>query len=150
MTVTLDLSLTPRPTSSLHELAVELYLGNDTGIGAVRCDVGRAPSGFGSSPDVEGGGSDSWSYDPKRRVLRWEVHAKARIGGAHTLKGSWSTTTTTGAPPRPARALQVTFASSASTFSGLRIDQLKVSAGESYKPYKGMRGRSIGKVEWRI
>jgi AP-3 complex subunit mu len=34
-------------------------------------------------------------------------------------------------------------------FSNLKVDQLKLT-GETYKPYKGVRGRSEGTVEWRV
>lgn len=33
-------------------------------------------------------------------------------------------------------------------FSALKIEQLKLT-GEIYKPYKGMRGKSVGDIEWR-
>jgi AP-3 complex subunit mu len=33
--------------------------------------------------------------------------------------------------------------------SALKVDQLKLS-GETYKPYKGVRGRALGRVEWRV
>lgn len=51
-------------------------------------------------------------------------------------------------PPRPSHALQVQFEIPSHTFSALKVDQLKVT-GEVYKPYKGVRGRSVGDVEWR-
>jgi hypothetical protein len=44
---------------------------------------------------------------------------------------------------------QVFFAMPAgASFSGLKVDQLKLS-GETYKPYKGLRGRAPGRVEWK-
>lgn len=33
-------------------------------------------------------------------------------------------------------------------FSGLKVDQLKVTT-EMYKPFKGVKVSSTGKVEWR-
>jgi AP-3 complex subunit mu len=149
-TAVLDLSLTPRLSggiTTLNDLAVELYLGHDQGISAVRCDVARGLGGFGAADEGNGGGGiGGWSYDPRRRVLRWEI-GTASSGTTCTLRGSWSAGPD--AAPRPARALQVTFGVPRTTFSALKIDQLKVT-GEAYKPYKGMRGRSTGKVEWRI
>ena len=54
------------------------------------------------------------------------------------------------AHPRPARAAQVSFALPAGAMlSVLKVDQLKLR-GETYKPYKGVRGRSFGRVEWRV
>jgi len=51
-------------------------------------------------------------------------------------------------PPRPSHALQIRFEIHSHTFSALKVEQLKVT-GEVYKPYKGVRGRSLGNVEWR-
>lgn len=50
--------------------------------------------------------------------------------------------------PRPSHALQIRFEIHSHTFSALKVEQLKVT-GEVYKPYKGVRGQSIGNVEWR-
>ena len=50
--------------------------------------------------------------------------------------------------PRPSRAFRVKFEVLQHTFSALKVDQLKLT-GEMYKPYKGVRGRSMGDVEWR-
>lgn len=49
---------------------------------------------------------------------------------------------------RPSHAFRVQFEIPQHTFSSLKVDQLKLS-GEMYKPYKGVRGRSTGDVEWR-
>ncbi|KAH9029713.1 hypothetical protein EDB84DRAFT_1495735 [Lactarius hengduanensis] len=46
------------------------------------------------------------------------------------------------AHPRPARAAQIS-----ALLSALKIDQLELS-GETYTPYKGVRGRALGRVEW--
>jgi AP-3 complex subunit mu len=60
------------------------------------------------------------------------------------------TFTSTDAHPRPARAAQISFALPSGTMlSALKVDQLKLS-GETYKPYKGVRGRALGRVEWRV
>ena len=50
--------------------------------------------------------------------------------------------------PRPARAFRIRFEIHQHSFSALKVDQLKLT-GEGYKPYKGVRGRCIGDVEWR-
>lgn len=49
---------------------------------------------------------------------------------------------------RPARAFRVTFEIPQHSFSSLKVEQLKVS-GELYKPYKGVRTKSAGDLEWR-
>lgn len=50
--------------------------------------------------------------------------------------------------PRPARAFRIRFEIHQHSFSALKVEQLKIT-GEPYKPYKGVRGRSEGDVEWR-
>ena len=98
-------------------------------------------------------------YLPARRTLRWSLASSASTtsGGAArsvsapgrtaTLRGTFSSSD---AHPRPARAAQISFALPAGVLlSALKIDQLKLS-GETYKPYKGMRGRALGRVEWRV
>lgn len=50
--------------------------------------------------------------------------------------------------PRPSHAFKVHFEIPQHTFSALKIDQLRLT-GETYKPYKGMRVRSDGDIEWR-
>lgn len=42
----------------------------------------------------------------------------------------------------------MTFQAPRVIFSGLKVDQLKVTS-EMYKPFKGVRVTSLGKVEWR-
>ncbi|KAH9032154.1 hypothetical protein EDB85DRAFT_1274262 [Lactarius pseudohatsudake] len=50
------------------------------------------------------------------------------------------------AHPRPARAAQISFVLPA---GALKIYQLELS-GETYTPYKGVRGRALGRVKWRV
>ncbi|KAL7282033.1 hypothetical protein ACG7TL_003500 [Trametes sanguinea] len=50
--------------------------------------------------------------------------------------------------PRPSRAFRVRFEIPQHNYSALKIEQLKLT-GENYKPYKGMRGNSLGDIEWR-
>jgi hypothetical protein len=49
---------------------------------------------------------------------------------------------------RAARAALILFALPV-LLSSLKIDQLKPSA-ETYKPYKGMQGWALGRIEWRV
>lgn len=83
---------------------------------------------------------------PARRTLRWSLPPTAS-GRNATLQGTF---TSADAHPRPARAAQVSFAMPpGALLSALKVDQLKLS-GETYKPYKGVRGRALGRVEWRV
>jgi AP-3 complex subunit mu len=136
-----ELTFTPR-AGALEDVAVELYLGS----GATGA----------TSTNATGGGE--WMYVPARRTLCWSLVSSASTtsgatrsvsapGRTATLRGTF---TSSDAHPRPARAAQISFALPAGTLlSALKIDQLKLSA-ETYKPYKGMRGRALGRVEWRV
>lgn len=86
----------------------------------------------------------SWSFDLRTLTLKWELK-NVQPSGNYTLRGTFTSTTQI---PRPSRAFRVRFDIMQHTFSALKIDQLKL-AGEMYKPYKGMRGRSAGDIEWR-
>jgi len=96
--------------------------------------------------DVGIGGSSgaSWTFDIKKRVLKWEIPSIPQ-SSSWNLRGSFTTPTIA---PRPSHALQVRFEIHSHTFSSLKVEQLKLT-GEGYKPYKGVRGHSIGNVEWR-
>jgi AP-3 complex subunit mu len=136
-----ELTFTPR-AGALEDVAVELYL-----------DSGATGA---TSTGATGGGE--WMYVPARRTLRWSLASSASTtsrasrsvaapGRTATLRGTFASID---AHPRPARAAQISFALPAGTLlSALKIDQLKLSA-ETYKPYKGMRGRALGRVEWRV
>jgi AP-3 complex subunit mu len=124
-----ELTFSPR-AAALDDVAVELYLG--AGASGATCSA------------VTGGGE--WTYVPAHRKLRWSLPPTAS-GRNATLRGTF---TSTDAHPRPARAAQVSFALPAGAMlSALKVDQLKLS-GETYKPYKGVRARALGRVEWRV
>ncbi|TFK43309.1 Mu homology domain-containing protein [Crucibulum laeve] len=142
-----DITLTSRlSTRPLENLVAEFNLGE--GSGAIKCVASRGLGGFGSRLGMESGVPGnigaSWAFDSNKKVLRWEI-TSIPPSSVWNLHGSFSTSTSV---PRPAHALQVRFEIQSHTFSALKVEQLKVT-GETYKPYKGVRGRSIGNVEWR-
>lgn len=59
----------------------------------------------------------------------------------HPARSTTSPSSTISAPVQRARR-------AAAPLSALKIDRLKLS-GETYKPYRCMRGRKLGRVEWR-
>ncbi|KAI0278659.1 clathrin adaptor mu subunit [Russula brevipes] len=124
-----ELTFSPR-AAALDNVAVELYLG--AGASGATCSA------------ATGGGE--WTYVPARRLLRWSLPPTAS-GRTALLQGTFASAD---AHPRPARAAQISFALPPSTLlSALKVDQLKLS-GETYKPYKGVRGSALGRVEWRV
>lgn len=143
--VTITSRLTTRP---LENVVVEFNLGE--GASAIKCIAARGTGGLGRGGvgpmDMGIGGSSgaSWAFDIKKRVLKWEI-ATVPPSSSWNLRGSFTTPTIA---PRPSHALQVRFEIQSHTFSSLKVEQLKL-VSEAYKPYKGVRGRSIGNVEWR-
>ncbi|KAH9991663.1 mu-adaptin 3 [Russula compacta] len=124
-----ELTFVPR-AATLDDVAVELYLG--AGASSATCSTSM------------GGGE--WTYVTARRTLRWSLSPTAS-GRTATLQGTFASAD---AHPRPARAAQVSFAlPPGALLSTLKVDQLKLG-GETYKPYKGVRGRALGRVEWRV
>ncbi|KAF8227969.1 clathrin adaptor, mu subunit [Tricholoma matsutake] len=146
-----EITLTSRLTTrAIEGLVAEMHLGE--GAGGIKCIAaqgsgagrfGRAMTGLDSGPAAVIG--TSWAFDSNRKMLRWEILA-IPPSSSWNLRGSFSTSLTL--PPRPSHALQIRFEIHSYTFSSLKVEQLRIT-GEVYKPYKGVRGRSIGHVEWR-
>ncbi|KAL0949818.1 hypothetical protein HGRIS_009853 [Hohenbuehelia grisea] len=151
-TCSFEFTLTSRlSTRAIENLVVEMYLGAH--VGGLKCVAGRATGGFGGSGGGgRGRGADmplagtgaSWAFDPKKQALRWEVPS-VPPSTTWSLRGSFNSQS---GAPRPAHALQIRFEIATYTFSALKVESLKVT-GEAYKPYKGVRGRSLGNIEWR-
>ncbi|KAF8974705.1 Mu homology domain-containing protein [Flammula alnicola] len=144
-----DITLTSRLNArNLENIVIELNLGEAAS--GIKCIAARGTGGLGrggvNAMDIGIGGNTgaSWAFDSKKRVLRWEI-SNAPPSSSWNLRGSF---TTPSIAPRPSHALQVRFEIQSYTFSSLKVDQLKIT-GETYKPYNGVRGRSIGNVEWR-
>ncbi|KAH7916717.1 clathrin adaptor mu subunit [Hygrophoropsis aurantiaca] len=136
---TIHLSLSSRlSTKPMENIEVELYLGDDAS--GAQCVTSSAGNGVGSVGGAEG----SWGFDSRKKVLKWEIPSIG-TSGSWVLRGSW---TSKSKAPRPAHALHIRFEIPAYNFSSLKVDQLRLS-GEGYKMYKGVRGRSLGSIEWR-
>jgi len=142
-----DITLTSRLTTRvLENVVVQLNLGE--GASSIKCTAARGTGGLGrgGAMDVGIGGSSgaSWTFDIKKRVLKWEIPSMAPSSN-WSLRGSFTTPTIA---PRPSHAFQVYFQIPSYTFSSLKVEQVKLT-GEDYKPYKGVKGHSVGNVEWR-
>ncbi|KAI0676750.1 clathrin adaptor mu subunit [Trametes maxima] len=124
----IDVSLSSRLTTrTMDSVTVELYLGE--GATGASCILSH---------------NASWSFNPKTQTLVWELKAVVP-SASYTLRGSFTSSALT---PRPSRAFRVRFDIPQHNFSAIKIEQLKLT-GENYKPYKGMRGSSLGNIEWR-
>ncbi|KAG8899137.1 hypothetical protein FRB99_006901 [Tulasnella sp. 403] len=89
----------------------------------------------------------TWAWEPKEKVIRWTIPSMIASGSSSTwsLKGTFVSTDTV---PRPSRSIMTSFRIPQLLFSGLKVEQLKVT-GEPYKPFKGVRTISNATVEWR-
>ncbi|VDC06235.1 unnamed protein product [Peniophora sp. CBMAI 1063] len=126
---TFDVVLTSRHIKPLEDVVLELHLGESAT--SASCTVGSGAE---------------WSYVPARQALRWAIPVVQQGSGRWALQGTFNSSDK---HPRPARAIRASYSVSASVHSGLKVDQLKMT-GETYRPYKGVRGRSDGQIEWRV
>ncbi|KAJ7590738.1 Mu homology domain-containing protein [Mycena floridula] len=129
-------------THTFDNLVGEIYLGQ--GAGAIKCTSSRGHGGFGNSTTEGKTSSSSWVFDSRRMVLKWEI-PHVPPSSTWLLRGSFTSSS------RPSRAINIRFEIASHTYSSMKVEQLKVSsAGEAYKPFKGVRGRSTCDVEWRF
>ncbi|KAI9456967.1 hypothetical protein BJY52DRAFT_1212705 [Lactarius psammicola] len=117
-----------------------------TAADAARLQV-QVPFTLRTSLAINHGGAFELSFTPRAGTLE-DVAVELYLGSGATgatCGGEWIGN----AHPRPARAAQIPFAQPADALLGaLKIDQLKLS--EMHRPYKGVRGRALGRVEWRV
>ncbi|GJJ07396.1 hypothetical protein Clacol_001598 [Clathrus columnatus] len=123
----ISFTLISRLSGKTMSVRVELYLGNGSTGANCTCSAGS-----------------NWGYDPSKMVLYWDMGTINPLS-TNTLRGTF---TSSAEQPRISPAIQAQFEIDQHTYSSLKIDQLKLS-GESYKPYKGVRSRSRGMVEFR-
>jgi len=124
----IDFSMTSRVSPrTMDNVIIEMYLGE--GCSGASCMVSNGAS---------------WSYDSRSSMLRWQIKSFPP-SQTFTLRGSFTSTIQ---HPRPSHALRIRCEINQHSFSGLKVDQLKMT-GEMYKPYKGVRGRSNVDIEWR-
>ncbi|KAG9041444.1 hypothetical protein FS837_012257, partial [Tulasnella sp. UAMH 9824] len=167
-------TVTPRSGSEQlkHRLGVEnvvLSLGLDSGAIGAFCTASfnSGGQGFGGSRDKEREerAAGVWAWEPNKKVrvmwnaeralltvplsktLRWTIPSLGAPSASSTwtLKGTW---TSTEQVPRPSRSIMMHFQTPHMLFSGIKVDQLKMTS-EVYKPYKGVKIASKAAVEWR-
>ncbi|KDQ07024.1 hypothetical protein BOTBODRAFT_39169 [Botryobasidium botryosum FD-172 SS1] len=132
--------LSTRPSVKVLESVVfTFFLGHTSTSANCSCLVGGGPIGMN-----DGKKEGSWNYDPRSQVLAWDIAQLTT--NPIILRGSF---TSTEPHARPARSVKIAFQMPRHSLSGLKVDQLKLT-GEMYKPYKGVRINSSGKVEWRM
>lgn len=132
------------------------------GLGSISVDARAAVSSSANSMSSRGGGSvsasggeeaGSWTYDARQGLVKWTV---PRLGtstggpGEVTLKGKVTAATSSVLASSLSSSVLTTFSlpAGSSSLSGLRVASLQVG-GVDYKPFKGVRGATRGRVEWR-
>ncbi|KAF9008839.1 Mu homology domain-containing protein [Cyathus striatus] len=144
--ITLTSKLTTKP---IDNFVAEIFLGE--GATGIKCISSKGRGGFGSHLNTTESGlltnaGASWTFDSRKKILRWEI-SNVPPSTTWNLQGSFNTQISI---PRPAHAIQLRFEIQTYTYSALKVGNLKVTADrETYKPYKGVRGKSTGNVEWR-
>ncbi|BEJ03325.1 hypothetical protein CcaverHIS641_0105000 [Cutaneotrichosporon cavernicola] len=116
----------------LDDVVISIFLGSTTtGISATPAGDRRPP---GQEGDGHVGGGTA-EFDPHTQVMKWTISSLLQHERSPSLTGSFVSTSC--ATPDPAFA--VAFNITNYTYSGLRVDQLKVSGDVGYKPFKGPR-----------
>ncbi|GMK59576.1 hypothetical protein CspeluHIS016_0801820 [Cutaneotrichosporon spelunceum] len=126
-----SLTLTSR-VPRLDDVVISIFLGSTT------TGISATPAGDRRPPGQEGDGyvgGGTAEFDPHTQVLKWSLASVLQNERSPTLTGSFVSTSR--ATPDPAFAVR--FKISNYTYSGLRVDQLKVSGDVAYKPFKGLR-----------
>ncbi|PVG04189.1 clathrin adaptor, mu subunit [Serendipita vermifera] len=100
--------------------------------------------GVTTSSWIPSGGGGTYTFDTRTGVLQWQIPALTRNISC-TLRGTFTSSLPT---PRPAPAIQVTFSQSDTSFSSLKVQDLRVT-GEMYKPFRGVRSHALGKIDVR-
>ncbi|KAI5448830.1 hypothetical protein NCC49_006334 [Naganishia albida] len=134
-----SLSLTSRVTTRpIENIVISLYLGDNVHHVSATPSGDSRGLGNGNAGAVLGCvGGGTWEFDPNRKVLKWIISALTSMEKSPSLVGSF--TTSDGAPAIPSPAFIVDFQIGQYSFSGVRVDQLKVQGDVANKPFKGIR-----------
>ncbi|ORX40010.1 putative adaptor complex subunit medium chain 3 [Kockovaella imperatae] len=155
-----SLTLTSRTNHRpIQDIVVSIFLGYGTnGVSATATGDKRAGGGdahgpgapvLGTKSEVGDGyvGGGTWEFDPHTQVMKWTISSLVSTERPPTLTGSF-TSSETHSTPSP--AFDIAFTIPNHSYSGLKVDQLKVSGDVNYKPFKGIRQIArAGKMEVR-
>lgn len=138
---------------------MSIFLGSSTVSVSATPSGDRPPLGHTVQEGVYDGrvGGGTFEFDPHTQILRWKLSSLLSTERNPTLTGSFSSSAlvTKPADSRTSRptldpSFSLHFGVSNYTFSGLRVDQLKVAGDVGYKPFKGVRtGAGAGRVDVR-
>ncbi|WOO77123.1 AP-3 complex subunit mu-1 [Vanrija pseudolonga] len=131
-----SLTLTSRMNAHpLEHITVSIFLGASTTSVSATATGEKPPlhTGESSAPAGRVGGG-TYEFDPNTHVLKWHLASLVASERSPSLTGSF----VSAGGPTPDPAFSVDFSVTGHTYSGLRVDGLKV-LGEGYKPFKGVR-----------
>jgi AP-3 complex subunit mu len=95
----------------------------------------------------------SYIYDPNTKLVRWTI---PKLSPAHQsrpclLKVQW-TTSSTRTPPTHSSAITVAWSNPSTPISNLKVTAIELTntATHNYRPFKGVRSISKGKLIYRV
>ena len=144
----------PDPVGTLEDVTLSFGLG--PGVVSFDATVGGGPiptttslttSLVPSAGDIYG----SYIYDPSTKILRWTIPKLVPSHRPCLLKLSW-TTCDARALPSHSSALTVAWCNPTQSLSSLKIDSVNLTNTHThpYRPFKGVRSFSKGKLTYRV
>lgn len=150
----------PDPAGTLEDVVIAFGLG--PGVASFEVTIGGgtvATSSIASTPlhsgitpsagDVYG----NYMYDPNTKIVCWTI---PKLSPAHQsrpslMKVTW-TTSDTRAQPSHSSGITVSWSNPAESYSGLKVDSINVTNTNThgYRPFKGVRAISRGKIVYRV
>ncbi|SJX65185.1 related to AP-3 adapter complex mu3A subunit [Sporisorium reilianum f. sp. reilianum] len=147
----------PDPVGTLEDITLTFGLG--PGVVSFEASVGGAPlsptpttltpSTVPSAGDTYG----SYIYDPTTKVLRWTIPKllPSRTQRPCLLKLTW-TTSDPRTPPTHSSAVTLAWTNPTQSLSHLKVDSVNLTNTHThpYRPFKGVRSFSRGKLTYRV
>lgn len=144
----------PDPIGTLEDVTLTFGLG--PGVVSFEASVGGAPLPATShlSPSLvpsQGDVYGTYIYDPTTKTLRWTIPKLHPSQRPCLLKLTW-TTSETGTKPAHSSAVSVGWTDPAQGLSPLKVDSVNLTNTQShpYRPFKGVRSFSRGKLVYRV
>lgn len=149
----------PDPPGTLEDVVITFGLG--PGVVSFEATVGGGPVPTSTTslplhPGVVPSAGDvygNYIYDPNTKIVRWTI---PKLSPAHQsrpslMKLTW-TTSDTRSQPTHSSGITVTWNNPAESFSQLKVDSINVTNTNThgYRPFKGVRSISRGKLVYRV
>ena len=145
----------PDPPGTLEDVTLTFGLG--PGVVSFEATIGGAPISTTDSPltpstvPSTGDAHGSYMYDPNTKHVRWSIPKLSPTTRPSLIKLTWSTTNPTTLPSHSS-ALTLTWSNPLLPISHLKIDSINLTntTTHAYRPFKGVRSFSKGKLVYRL